>query len=415
MIRENRRSMGAGPNIGSTPVYVNGTQLPRDCSVRVALPAVVEIQDDTVLLVLRLPLAYPESHRLLEPHHPFGLVDRLGICGEGPRAWQLRLDIARAAVANKNVIAFGESGTGKELVARGIHALSHRARLPFVRVSFPDLPSGTAALRLNGGPANWPNPGTPRTLSPFEAGKGGVVFLDEIGEAPEEVQAILLTAFAGFYLYGTETTPRKVDSLLVAATNRPRSAIKFDVLHRIGTELDVPSLADRLEDLALVANHTLVEQVRGNTEYGGLLQTDATGRAWVEVEPDVIIQLLRAPPPGNIRQLEKKLGQLLAVSGGKGKLAWPDEWPRAAALPLDIRKELPHVAAVALMEGLGAQPTHAPPPVVESDQRPEIGRELLLQTLEETGWNIRATAAARGVSREKIYRLMEKYGLRRPE
>jgi DNA-binding NtrC family response regulator len=409
-------------NVGKTPVFVNGAELARDWSARVKLPAVVEILGHTVLIVLRRPLALPESHRLLEPHHPFGLADRLEICGESPQAWQLRLDIARAAVANRNVIAFGETGTGKQLVAHGIHALSHRANLPFAMASFTDMEHGTAALRLNGGPANWPNPGTPRTIGPFEAAKGGVAFLDELGEAPEEVQAILLTAFAGFYFWGTETSPRKVECLIVAATNRPRDYIKHDLLHRIPTEIDVPSLADRPEDLALLANHLLVQQVRGNTEYGRLLKTDETGRAHVEVEPDLIVQLLRAHLPGNVRELDKLLGKMVAVSGGRGKLSWPRGWQKADVAPLDMRREAAHVTTAALMEGLDApkrdpapRPTNVPPPVVDPDQRPDPGPELLLQTLRGNGWNKTATAAALGIPREKVYRLMEKYGIKRPD
>jgi DNA-binding NtrC family response regulator len=405
-------------NVGKTPVFVNGAELTRDWSARVKLPAVVEILGHTVLIVMRRPLAFPESHRLLEPHHPFGLVDRLGICGESPLAWQLRLDIARAAVANRNVIVFGESGTGKLLVAHGIHALSHRANLPFAMLSFTDLEHGTAALRLNGGPANWPNPGTPRTIGPFEAAKGGLAFLDELGEAPQEVQAILLTAFAGFYFWGTETTPRKVESLIVAATNRPREYIKHDLLHRIPTEIDVPSLADRIEDLALLTNHLLVQQVRGNTEYGGLLKTDETGRAYVEVEPDLIVQLLLTHLPGNVRELEKLLGKMVAAWGGRGKLSWPRGWSKADVAPLDTLKEAAHVTVATLMEGLDGprpRPTNAPPPVVDPDQRPDPGPELLLQTLRANGWNKTATAAALGIAREKVYRLMEKYGIKRPE
>jgi DNA-binding NtrC family response regulator len=402
-------------NVGKAPVFVNGAELARDWSALVELPAVVEIENHSVLIVLRRPLAFPESHRLLEPHHPFGLVDRLGICGESPEAWQLRLDIARAAVANRNVIAFGESGTGKLLVAQGVHALSHRANLPFAMLSFTDLEHGTAALRLNGGPANWPNPGTPRTIGPFEAAKGGVAFLDELGEAPQEVQAILLTAFAGIYFWGTETTPRKVDCLIVAATNRPRDYIKHDLRHRIPTEIDVPSLADRIEDLPLITNHLLVQQVSANTEYGHRLKTDETGRAHVEVEPDLIVQLLRTRLPGNVRELGKLLGKIVAAAGGREKLAWPRGWHKADIAPLDMRPEAAHVATAALIEGLAPRPTNAPPPVVDPDQRPDPGPELLLQTLRANGWNKTATAAALGIPREKVYRLMEKYGIKRPE
>jgi DNA-binding NtrC family response regulator len=411
-------------NVGNALVRVKGAELPRDCSAYVDLPAVIEIVDHYVLILMRRPLALPESHRLLEPLHPYGLVDRLGICGESPQAWQLRLDIARAAVANRNVIAFGESGTGKALVAHGVHKLSHRANLPFAMLSFTDLEHGTAALRLNGGPANWPNPGTPRTIGPFEAAKGGLAFLDELGEAPPEVQAILLTAFAGFYFWGTETTPRKVDCLIVAATNRPRSRIKHDLLHRIPTEIDVPSLAGRPEDLALIANHLLVQMVRGNTEYGGLLKTDETGREHVEVEPDLIVQLLRTRLPGNVRELEKLLGKIVAMSGDRGKLSWPAGWTEADVAPLDMREEPPHVSTAKLLQGFdrpaskeasAPRPTSVPPPMVDTDQRPDPGPELLLQTLRAKGWNKTATAAELGISREKVYRLMEKYGIKRPD
>ena len=83
------------------------------------------------------------------------------------------------------------------------------------------------------------------------------------------MQAILLSALAGFYLYTTETRPRPVGCLIIATTNRGPQGVKADLRYRFGGQIVAPSLADRLGDVALIAIHLLVRWCAPTPTTGG--------------------------------------------------------------------------------------------------------------------------------------------------
>jgi DNA-binding NtrC family response regulator len=409
-------------NVGRAEVYVNGTQLPQNCSACVPLPSVIEITGHTVLLLTRRPLSLGEPHRLLLPYGHFGEVDALDLCGESAGMWQLRLDAVNAANKGLHTLILGESGTGKDVVARAIHARSYRAKRAYVKVNCPDLKEGTAAVQLNGGPGNWPNPGTPRTIGPFEDSKGGVVFLDEIGEVPEVVQAILLRALDGTYARVGETRSHPIECVILAATNRPTSYIKHDVYNRFPIKLHTPSLADRREDIPLLIRHLLVKGLRSDTERARLLKTDPNGREYVEVDVELIVNLLLAPPPGNVRELWSILQEAINEVGDGTSIPWPSRRPPPAPAKLDMREEAEHVPVNKVLAGLGKReepparrPTIPATAELQSEHRPDPSPALLLQTLRECGWKKTETGKRLGISRHIVHRLIEKHGIRRPD
>jgi DNA-binding NtrC family response regulator len=413
-------------NVGSTTVLIDPSPwpdpsrcLPQHYSAFVRLPAVIEIVGHSVLLLTSRATQMPAPHPLLLPLHPYGEADAMRMVGEGERIWHLRAAIARAAERGLPVLITGETGAGKELIARGLHALSRYARGPFFAINCTELRGELAALRLFGGRKGWPNPRTPETIGFFEAAGNGALFLDELGEIDESLQALLLRAPEHGFTRVGETSPRPVRCLLLAATNRGEAGVKHDVNYRFPVVISAPSLAQRREDLARIAIHLLREQAPS------LVKQHESGRFYVRMDTSLMAGLLRHPLDGNVRAMTRILESSLAQMGDDALLRWPSDLPVPAAEPLVLRKEERHHSIAEVVEGIGRKATEPPPPYVApppaSDdpregfgQRPDPGRELLLETLHRTSWNKTETARILGIRRQRVYDLMEKYGIERP-
>ncbi len=413
-------------NVGSVPVLIDPSpwadpsrRLPQHHSTFVQLPAVIEIVGHSVMLLTWRSPEMPAPHPLLLPLHAFGQPDAMGIVGESERVWLLRLAIARAAERGIPVLVVGETGTGKELVARGIHAKSRFARGPFIAANCATLRGELAALELFGGPKGWPNPGTPETIGYFETAGIGVLFLDEIGEVDGNVQSLLLRAIEHGFSRKGDPKVRPVRCLVIVATNRGEAGLKHDVNYRFQTVIATPSLAQRREDIALLVPHLLREIAPA------LLKSDANGRPYAPVYSSLMVGLLRHELDGNVRGMGRILEKSVEQIGADGLLRWPMGVPVPDAAPLVLRKEERHPAVADLIDGLGRKPTQPPPPdpspAPASDdpretfgQRPDPSRELLLETLQRTNWNKTETARIHGIRRERVYFLMQKFGIERP-
>ncbi len=413
-------------NVGSVPVLIDPSpwadpsrQLPQHHSTLVQLPAVIEIVGHSVMLLAWRSPEMPAPHPLLLPLHPFGGPDSMGIVGESERIWLLRLAIARAAERGIPVLIVGETGTGKELVARGIHAKSRFAPGPFTAANCASLRGELAALELFGGPKGWPNPGTPETIGYFETAGIGVLFLDEIGEVDGSVQSLLLRAIEHGFSRKGDPKVRPVRCLVIVATNRGEAGMKHDVNFRFQSVIATPSLAQRREDIALIVPHLLREIAPG------LLKSDDSGRAYAPVYSSLMAGLLRHELDGNVREMGRILEKAAEQIGEDGLLRWPLGLRVPDAAPLVLRKEERHRPVADLLDGLGRKPTVPPPPDPSPEpasddpregfgQRPDPSRELLLETLQRTHWNKTETARIHGIRRERVYFLMQKYGIERP-
>lgn len=200
----------------------------------------------------------------------FGEPDRHGFVGETPVAWTLREQCAFVGGRTGHVLVLGESGVGKEVVAKCVHAESKRANKALISRNAATIPSTLADAELFGNLANYPNPGTPERKGLIGEADGGSLFLDEIGELPEEMQAKLLRVLdsRGEYHRLGEGRPRQSDFRLIAATNRPLASLKHDLAARFRLRLTVPGLDERREDIPLLARHVLQQAVREDPEIG---------------------------------------------------------------------------------------------------------------------------------------------------
>jgi transcriptional regulator with GAF, ATPase, and Fis domain len=189
---------------------------------------------------------------------PFGEPDSAGMIGESEAAWELRSALAACANTKGHVLLLGASGSGKELAARAVHQWSSRANKPFVSRNAATLPSGILEAELFGNAANYPQSGMPARVGLFGAADGGTLFLDEIGELSERDQAAFLRVLdAGEYQRLGEDRTRRSSLRVVAATNRPPSSLKFDLLARFSERIHLPDLNQRRGDISLIANHLL--------------------------------------------------------------------------------------------------------------------------------------------------------------
>jgi DNA-binding NtrC family response regulator len=412
-------------NVGTADVKVDGVPLPKGHSTVRPLGAVIEIVGHSVLLLTRRPVTMPAPHAGLLPLHAFGEADAFGLAGESPLAYQQREDIVRAAERGRPVLVVGDTGTGKELVARGIHARSARAAGPFLPVNCRTLTDNLAALRLFGGIANWPNPGTPKTSGYLEDAAGGTLFLDEIGEMEEATQANLLRALERGYTRVGETKERPIPCGIIAATNRGVAGLKFDVGLRFPVIVECPPLAARREDTMQWAQVILRARAAESPNVKlTFIKTDDTGRDYVQLDASLVVGLLRFDLPGNYRQLELLLDASIAQHReGPAVLRWPARFPEPPPAHLEISKELEYVGVRAVLEGLdrAIKQTAPPPPLRYEESRegfgepPDPSRELVLQALRDNDWNYVKTAKALGISEDKLYRLRKKYGIERPK
>jgi predicted hydrocarbon binding protein len=185
------------------------------------------------------------------------------LVGSHPKFRRVIADVARVGPTNTTVLIYGETGTGKELTARAIHAKSDRKNRPMVTVNCAGLPQALVESELFGHEKGAFTGALGRKPGRLEIANGGTIFLDEVGELPFDTQAKLLRVLQeGEFqrLGGTHTI--RVDVRVITATNRRLDELvaegKFrpDLFYRLNEfPITVPSLADRPEDVPLLANY----------------------------------------------------------------------------------------------------------------------------------------------------------------
>lgn len=299
-------------SVGRCPMSIRGEELES-----------AELEDGDVLVLrnaLVLFVARRRAHMPLRAKagsFAFGSADPFGVVGESTAAWQLRDEIAIAARSPHHVLIRGPSGAGKELAARSLHGLSHRAEKPLVARNSATFPAGLVDAELFGNAKNYPHSGSPERPGLVGEADGTSMFLDEIGELPEELQARLLRVLDrdGEYQRLGESKVRHSDMRVIAATNRPLDALKHDVLARFGARIEIPPLADRREDIPLLARHVLARFEREAPEVAGKFFEKRDGQSFARIDPRLIEALLRHEFTLQLRELERLLW--LAISSSR--------------------------------------------------------------------------------------------------
>ena len=213
----------------------------------------------------------------------------------------------KVAASDANVLVLGESGTGKELVSRAIHYNSPRREKPLVVVNCPSIPDNLLESELFGHVKGAYTGAVKDRKGKFETAEGGSIFLDEIGDLREEVQAKLLRVLQEHEIERLgESKPIPVDVRIIAATNKDLERLvaegKFreDLFYRLSVvPLTIPPLRERREEIPYLVDF--------------FLNRHAPNRP-MTVDPEVITVLQRHDWPGNIRELENAIERAVVLS-----------------------------------------------------------------------------------------------------
>jgi DNA-binding NtrC family response regulator len=240
-------------------------------------------------------------------------VDRDAIVGRSAVMQEVFRLVEQVAPARSTILITGESGTGKELIAKAIHESSLRASKPFVTVNSSNIPSELLESELFGHTRGAFTGAVAVKKGLFEVADGGSIFLDEIGEIPPETQVRLLRVIQEreFTPLG-DTTPRRVDVRIIAATNiELKEAVKQgtfreDLYYRLAVvPIELPPLRDRREDILPLAQHF----IRKYNEENGRQVSE-------QVAPEVLALLEAYSWPGNVRELENTIERAVVIAPG---------------------------------------------------------------------------------------------------
>ena len=345
--------------------------------------------------------------------HAAGSPSRLGpnrrrtdtVQGEGEAALQrmvgdsvaMRLvkeRVAKVARSMAPVLGCGESGTGKELVARALHANSHRFSGPMVAVNCGAIPETLLEAEFFGVKKGAYTGAAQDRAGFFQAAQGGSLFLDEIGDLPLAMQSKLLRAIQERCVRPVGAALEEpVDVRIISATHRDLAAeveagrFRQDLYYRLNViDIVIPPLRERLDDLPALCENLLARIAQ------------ESGIAVPTLTPSVLEQICLAPLKGNVRELENLLHRAVALSEGND-------------LQVDILSEQTLPAPLAAPSG--PAPSSQPAPLTGAGLPTDLQghldrqeREILVQTLHETGFNRTAAAARLGLSlRQMRYRI----------
>ena len=314
------------------------------------------------------------------------MADLEELVGQSPAIASVRSDLRRLLGLARDrarlpaVLIQGETGTGKGLVARLLHRLGPRAGGPFVDLNCATIPEPLLEGELFGYERGAFTDARRAKIGLFQSSSGGVLFLDEVGLLPSNVQAKVLTALEEKTVRRLGgTTKEAFDSWIVSATNTDlelavrERRFREDLYHRLAVlTVRLPPLRERAGDAVLLAERFLERACREYDVPTKSLTSDA--RALVA----------RSRWPGNVRELANVMERLtLLVDRSE---------VRAADLELVLGGD--RAAVPSSGSSAGSE------------------REQILAALEATGWNIMRTATRLGVSRNTVRARMDRWGLR---
>lgn len=298
--------------------------------------------------------------------------NRCGIIGNNPALNDIIATIEKIAPTDAPVLITGENGTGKEMIAQSLHENSRRKNKPFIKVNLGGISRNLFESEMFGHIKGSFTGAVSNRIGRFELADGGTIFLDEIGELDVESQVKLLRVLQekSFEPLG-DSRSRKVDVRIICATNAhleemiKTGAFREDLYYRINLiSIHLPALRERTDDLPLLIHHFAEKAGKNHTKFTA----------------SAIEKLSQYSFPGNIRELKNIVERALLMCNN------------------DI------VSAEDILL-----------PKTDKSSRntlEQLEKSRIEETLKSTDGNVSRAAVILGLTRQALYRRMEKFGIK---
>jgi two-component system response regulator GlrR len=335
---------------------------------------------DSQKLLSEIKLALEVAHTPGIDESSFNDNDwRSHIIGCSPQLENLLQEARRVAPSDVSILIQSQSGTGKELLAKVIHDVSHRSEQPFVAINCTAIPENLFESELFGHAKGAFTGADKARVGLIEEANMGTLFLDEIGDMPLDVQGKLLR-----FLQEKQIRPVgsnnlvPVDVRVISATHHnleqavQNGRFREDLFYRLNViNLELPPLADRREDISMLANHFL-RQINQR-------DLNCVARSF---SPQAMALLTMAKWPGNVRQLINVVEQVAV-------LATTPVIPESLVLRA-LKGESNKIESLAQAQG-------------------RFEREYLIKTLQMTSGNVTHAARQAGRNRTEFYKLLHRH------
>ncbi|MDC7218351.1 MAG: sigma-54 dependent transcriptional regulator [Spirochaetales bacterium] len=318
-----------------------------------------------------------------------GSEEKVLLIGESQGINHIRKTIAQGAPSDSRILILGENGTGKELIARMIHQGSPRLGQPFIEVNCAAIPDNLIESELFGHEKGAFTGAVGRKKGKFELADGGTLFLDEVADMSLNAQAKVLRAIQEmvFERVGGEESIR-VDVRIIAATNKDirkeveEGRFREDLYFRLNViPINVPPLQEREGDVVLLLEHFINQFSAGTRQFTAEAMEELSGYAW----------------PGNIRELRNFVERINVMS---------DDNPIGLASVstfLHRFEEGDKKSAPSFLGDLGEMKL--------SEARDEFEKRMIIEKLEENGYNVSRTAGVLGLYPGNLHNKIKKYGI----
>jgi two-component system, NtrC family, response regulator GlrR len=285
------------------------------------------------------------------------------------------------AASDVSVLIQGESGTGKELIARALHKASQRQDYPFVAINCGAIPENLLESELFGHSKGAFTGAVNAHVGLFQSANGGTLFLDEIGDMPMNLQVKVLRALQERTIRPVGSTHQiNINVRLISATHRnlieamQTNLFREDLYYRINVvNLELPSLAQRKEDISLLANHFL-------TMFSLKHQIKAKSYS-----PEAMECLIKAEWPGNVRQLQNVIEQTVVLA-------------TSPMIPLNLVQKALHI-----------NQSHILP---FDTAKYQFEHQYLINLLKSTQGNVAQAAKLAQRNRTEFYRLLDRHQIK---